>query len=73
MSTATATSSVSSLRQVRLQQKLSLDELGHRARVERTKLGRAERGYARLTSDELRRVARVLRLPVRSFSAKAVP
>jgi len=52
------------LRAQRLQCGLSLDELGRRAGVERSRLSRAERGYARLSEIELERIALVLDLPV---------
>lgn len=51
---------VSTLRRARADRGLSLDELGLRASVERTKLGRAERGYANLTKEELDRISRAL-------------
>ncbi|WP_438040243.1 helix-turn-helix domain-containing protein [Sorangium sp. So ce128] len=35
---------------------LSIDELGQRANIERSRLSRAERGYIRLNGDELKRL-----------------
>ncbi len=55
---------VSVLRAFRSARGLTLDEAGKRARIERSKLSRAERNFARLTKDELRRLARVLRVRV---------
>lgn len=50
----------SSLRRRRQRAGLSLDEAGRRARIERTRLSRAERGYLVLYDDELARLDRVL-------------
>jgi transcriptional regulator with XRE-family HTH domain len=52
------------LRSHRFHAGLSLDELGRRAAIERSKLSRAERGYVRLRPDEVRRVARALRVRI---------
>ena len=55
---------MSNLRLLRKAQGFTLDELARRAKSERTRLSRYERGYARLNPDELKRVARVLRVKV---------
>ena len=47
-------------RRLRTRSGLSLDEAGRRARVERSRLSRWERGYLRLRRDELLRLARAL-------------
>lgn len=51
------------LRNMRLNKKLTLDELGRRARLERSKLSRVERGYAALTEEERGRLAAELGVP----------
>jgi transcriptional regulator with XRE-family HTH domain len=56
--------SISLLRAFRSARGLTLDELGKRARIERSKISRAERGFAKLSKDELRRLSRVLRVRV---------
>ena len=53
---------ISPLRRTRLARQLSLDELGLRAGIERSKLGRAERGYTSLSPDQLGRIARILQV-----------
>lgn len=55
---------MSNLRLLRKAQGFTLDELARRANSERTRLSRYERGYARLSQGELKRVARVLRVKV---------
>lgn len=55
---------VSVLRAFRSARGLTLDELGKRAKIERSRLSRAERGYATLSKDDLRRLAHVLRVRV---------
>ena len=50
----------SPLRRRRLRLGLSLDELGLRTGIDRSKLSRIERGYAHLTADEIKRVQRAL-------------
>lgn len=50
----------SKLRRSRHQADLTLDEAGRRARIERSRLSRAERGYLVLHDDELARLERVL-------------
>lgn len=57
------------LRDVRKARHLSLDELALRSGSERSKLSRAERGYAKFNSDELKRLADVLRVPVKALTA----
>lgn len=71
MRPATATAATSPLRQERVRQSLSIDELARRSGIERSVLGRYERGYARLRPEQLRRVARILRVPVRQISEPA--
>jgi transcriptional regulator with XRE-family HTH domain len=61
---------ISSLRTIRQQRSLTLDELGLRARIERSKLSRAERGYALLHRDELGRIARVLKVRVAEIGSR---
>jgi transcriptional regulator with XRE-family HTH domain len=51
----------SRIRQIRSKQGLTLDELGRRTNIDRTKLSRAERGYARLTADEMKRIRHALK------------
>jgi transcriptional regulator with XRE-family HTH domain len=48
------------LRALRVERGLSLDELGHRAGIERSRLSRAERGYARLSDVELEKIASII-------------
>lgn len=52
------------IRAYRLKRELSLDELGRRAGIERSKLSRAERQYGRLSADEIGRVAKALGVPI---------
>jgi transcriptional regulator with XRE-family HTH domain len=47
-------------RKVREGKHLTIDEAGRRAKVERSRLSRYERGYLRLRGDELIRLARTL-------------
>lgn len=56
------------LRDIRKAKGLTLDELARRAKSERSKLSRAERGYAKLREDELRRVARALGISVKQLA-----
>lgn len=55
---------ISVLRAFRSARGFTLDELGKRAKIERSKLSRAERGFATLSKDDLRRLARALRVRV---------
>ena len=57
------------LRTIRTQQGLSLDELGRRVQIERTRLSRAERGYSKLSEGELERLASALDVSVEILSA----
>lgn len=59
---------ISPLRQARVTRKLSLDELGLQSGIERSKLGRAERGYAQLRADELEAIAGVLGIDAKNLS-----
>jgi transcriptional regulator with XRE-family HTH domain len=52
--------SISPLRRRRLRLRLSLDEVALRTGIDRSKLSRAERKYAHLTVEEMKRVQRVL-------------
>ena len=60
----------SRIRKLRIRRNLTLDELGRRARIERSKLSRGERQYARLNRDELRRIARVLKVRISELEAE---
>ena len=46
---------------------LTQDQLAAKSHVERTKISRAERGFAHLRRDEIRRIARVLRVRIRDL------
>jgi transcriptional regulator with XRE-family HTH domain len=52
------------LYRLRRTRELTQDELARRTGIERSKLSRAERGYSSLHPEELRRLARVLRVKV---------
>jgi len=53
-----------SIRELRLSRRLSLDEAGRQAGIERSRLSRAERAYIRLRPEEEERLAVVLGVPV---------
>lgn len=57
------------LRMHRKEEKMSLDELGRRAQVERSRLSRAERGYIVLHDEEIARVAAVFGVKRLAISA----
>jgi hypothetical protein len=57
------------IRTLRKLRGLSLDELGRRARIERSRLSRAERGYLILSDTELERLAAELGVPLDSLIA----
>ena len=57
------------LRTIRTQQGLSLDELGRRVQIERTRLSRAERGYSKLSESELERLASALNVSLDTLAA----
>jgi transcriptional regulator with XRE-family HTH domain len=48
------------IRRIRRSKELTQDELARRSGLERSRLCRAERGYATLTENELRRLAETL-------------
>lgn len=48
------------LRLLRVKANLTLDEVGRLAKIERSRLSRAERGYVTLASDELARLLPII-------------
>lgn len=56
------------IRKIRRSKELSQDELSRRSGVERSKLCRAERGYRTLTREELKHIARALRVDVEQLT-----
>ena len=46
----------------RTELRLSMDELGRRSGIERSRLSRAERGYVKLSADEIARLQDILEL-----------
>ncbi len=61
----------STVRRRRKERHLSLDELGHRTEIERTRLCRFELGYTALHEDELRRLAKALGLRMKALTTRA--
>lgn len=65
--------SITILRSRRRELGLSLDELGRRTGIERSRLSRAEREYVPLNHEELKRLALHLRLEVEQLVAVTTP
>lgn len=60
------------LRHFRLARALSQDELARRAKVERSRLSRAERGYVELHREERCRLARALGIKLADLTSREV-
>ena len=67
--TLLAVSNVNNLRTLRLASGLSIDEAGRRAKIERSRLSRAERDYLTLRPEEHARLAATYDVDINTMSA----